>query len=222
MENKNSLRVINAFKISGLSQIRFSEELNVSAGHINEILKGKKNASNSLAEIAEIRFASAQDSTGPTSPAFPKPSHGKNKVPSDKMSERYVFVPLYDVEASAGAGAIIHSEQIIDHLAFLRDWIVNDLGLNAEKILLIKAIGDSMEPAIKDGAMLLVDTQSNRAGSDAVYVLRLDGDLVVKRIQNLMDGRVEIISNNSAYKTLISQTNAIDILGKVVWGGQKI
>lgn len=220
--DKNADILNKAFQASGLKKKEFAKRLRVSPSHISDILNGRGKASNSLSELAEIHFLVDSVTPTTTSPAFPKPSHGKNKVPSDEMSERYVFVPLYDVEASAGAGAIIHSEQIIDHLAFLRDWIVKDLGLNAEKILLIKAIGDSMEPAIKDGAMLLVDTQSNRAGSDAVYVLRLDGDLVVKRIQNLMDGRVEIISNNSAYKTLISQTNAIDILGKVVWGGQKI
>ena len=181
-----------------------------------------------LKEVAVICAVSSQwlltgsDEHKPTYPAFPKPSHPENKEGSNQLSERYVFVPLYDVQASAGSGAMVHSEQIVDYLAFLRDWLVNQLGLDAKKVMLIKVIGDSMEPTIKDKALLLVNREVDRPSSDAVYVIRQDGDLIVKRIQNLMDGRIEIRSDNSGYKPLIVPADTVKIMGKVVWYGQNI
>lgn len=178
-------------------------------------------------EIAEIcNIAPDWLLTGSGSPEsrkapFPKPTDGENKTVPNSLSDRYVYLPLYDVEASAGHGSMIHSEQIIDHLAFLREWVQKELGLNPERVLLIKAIGDSMTPTIKAGALLLVNMEVTKVRNDSIYIIRQDGDLLVKRVQNLMDGRVEIKSDNADYKPIIVQSKTLDVIGEVVWGGQR-
>ena len=47
---------------------------------------------------------------------------GEGQTPTEleqsSKQEGYIFVPRYDVQVSAGQGSLIHSEQIVSHLAF--------------------------------------------------------------------------------------------------------
>jgi phage repressor protein C with HTH and peptisase S24 domain len=139
-------------------------------------------------------------------------------------ADEYVLVPRYDVTASAGPGALVQSEQVVDHLAFKRDW-VKRLGLEAGQLALITAKGDSMEPTIRDGYLLLVDLRQHQATADAIYILRFDHELIAKRLQRLFTGEVKIKSDNPAYDEQlvpVDQVNKLNIVGKVVWGGGRM
>jgi phage repressor protein C with HTH and peptisase S24 domain len=136
--------------------------------------------------------------------------------------EGYIFVPRYDVQVSAGQGSLIHSEQIVSHLAFEETWIRQELGLDPNHIVLIQAIGDSMNPTFNAGALLLVNTKVNQIKNDSIYVINRDNELIVKRIQDLWNGQIKIKSDNPKYEPLIIQkTDSIKIAGEVIWIGQK-
>ncbi|AKH39462.1 hypothetical protein AAW31_04760 [Nitrosomonas communis] len=137
----------------------------------------------------------------------------------------FVFVPRYDVRGSAGHGSIIHSEQIVDHLAFRADWVKNTLGVTEKDLVLISVKGDSMEPTIGNEDLILVNIQEHRIEENAIYVLQHDGALLVKRIQRKMDGSVIIKSDNLLYEQEVldsSKAEALRVLGRVVWFGRKI
>jgi phage repressor protein C with HTH and peptisase S24 domain len=136
--------------------------------------------------------------------------------------EGYVFVPKYDVQVSAGQVSLIHSEQIVSHLAFQENWIRQELGIDPNHIVLIQAVGDSMNPTFNAGALLLVNTKVNEIKNDSIYVINRDDELIVKRIQDLWNGQIKIKSDNPKYEPLIIQkTDALKIVGEVVWVGQK-
>ncbi|MCF6267801.1 MAG: helix-turn-helix transcriptional regulator [Desulfuromusa sp.] len=139
-------------------------------------------------------------------------------------SDEFALVPRYNVQASAGGGADVHSEQVVDHLAFKRSWL-HEMGLQQEKLALITAKGDSMEPTIKNGDMLLVDTRVTTA-ADGIYVLRMDGMLLAKRlIKNPIDQSVTVKSDNNIYPPVTAQKDQLgllEIVGRVVWIGGKI
>lgn len=137
----------------------------------------------------------------------------------------YTLVPRYDVLASAGGGADVHSEQVVDHLAFKTAWLKTDMGLAPNHLTLISAVGDSMEPTIREGDLLLIDHTQDQVTEDAIYVLRHDGLLIAKRLQKALDGTIYIRSDNTIYKELtVSKDNLADlrIVGRVVWFGRKI
>lgn len=139
-------------------------------------------------------------------------------------ADEYVLVPRYDVTASAGPGALVASEQVVDHLAFKREW-VKRLGLEAGQLALITAKGDSMEPTVRDGYLLLVDLRQRQAHQDAIYILRFDSELIAKRLQRMFDGSVKIKSDNPAYDEQlvpVDQVGKLNIVGKVVWGGGRM
>lgn len=139
--------------------------------------------------------------------------------------EQFSIVPKYDVQASAGYGAFLQSEQIVDYLAFKRSWVRSDLRADPFKLALITADGDSMEPTIRTGDLLLIDLSQTRIKKDSIYVLRMEDTLLAKRLQWLYDGRLAIRSDNPAYREQIIPELEIDhlqIVGRVVWFGRQL
>lgn len=136
----------------------------------------------------------------------------------------FVMVPKYDVHASAGNGSVIHDEAIVDHLAFKRDWIRQSLGLDPACLALIDVRGDSMTPTIDCGDLLLLDTRAEQPRSEGVYVINLNGTLLVKRVRIKLSGVVEIISDNPKYGSETISGEELErlvIVGRVVWHGRK-
>ena len=134
----------------------------------------------------------------------------------------FCLVPRYAVHAGAGPGMEVQSEQIVDHLAFKTEWLKTAMGLMSDKLALITARGDSMEPAIGDGDLMLLDMRELRTLDPSIYVVRMEQSLVAKRLQRLTDGRVRINSDNPLYGSETVHSEEIQILGRVVWIGRKV
>lgn len=137
-------------------------------------------------------------------------------------ADGYTKVPRFEVKASAGGGAIIHSEQIVDHLYFKTEWVKNVLGIPRDFLALISVQGDSMEPTLSNGDLILVDTRASRVEDGAIYVVQYDDALLVKRLQKKYDGSVVIRSDNTLYEPEIlhgEEAINLKIVGRVVWAG---
>lgn len=135
----------------------------------------------------------------------------------------FVFVPRYEVEASMGNGTMIHSEQIVDYLAFREDWVRLELGLNPSNLILISSVGDSMEPTLRTNDLLLIDRGSSEVRHDAIYCFAYNGELRVKRMQFRMNGVMVVKSDNPRYETEEVSADNLDlikIIGRVVWYGR--
>ena len=134
-----------------------------------------------------------------------------------------VLVSRYNVQPSAGHGSTFENEQVVCHMPFSRKWLKN-MGLQSDKLAIVSAMGDSMHPTIKDGSLLMIDTSKVEA-TDGIFVLKMAGELMVKRLQRSpLDQSVTIKSDNDSYVPIIAkedQLNLLDIVGKVVWIGSK-
>lgn len=137
----------------------------------------------------------------------------------------FVLVPRYDIEASAGPGRAVQRESEVGRVAFRKDWL-RGRGVDPVDANIIRIVGDSMEPEIPDGALVLVDTAQERLGPDGIYVLLLDGDVVAKRLQrDLATGGVIVHSENRRYsdQTLTAeQAENLHIIGRVIWIAKEI
>ncbi len=138
--------------------------------------------------------------------------------------EGFVPVPRYDVRASAGPGALNDDENIADYLAFREDWIRKDLGTSPDEVLCLNAIGDSMEPTIRSGDVILIDRAIKRIADEAIYVVAIGEALLLKRVQPLVGG-VELRSDNPLYKpdTLTrAEADNLRVYGRVRWIGRVV
>lgn len=143
---------------------------------------------------------------------------------NDQIREGYVKIPRYDVDASAGGGALVANEQVVDYIQFKPDWIKTALGVSANNLALITVKGDSMEPTLSNGDIVMVDTTDRQFEANAIYVMQNWGSLLVKRIQRKMDGTVVIKSDNKAYEPETVRGDLVDslhVVGRVVWYGRR-
>lgn len=155
-----------------------------------------------------------------------KGDRSQGAVPhTTKANDEYVHIPRYEVEASAGGGAIIHSEQVVDYLSFRTDWVRSTLGISVRDLALISVIGDSMEPTLSEGDVVLLDMTTKSVLDGSIYVLQLNGGLLVKRIHRKLDGSVVVKSDNPRYDPEIVSEDSADLLkiiGRVVWVGRRL
>lgn len=139
--------------------------------------------------------------------------------------DEFVFIPRYNVTAAAGHGSAIHNEQIMHHLAFRKYWIDNVLNACTKDLVVIGVTGDSMEGEIDNGDIILINTQDTHL-NNGIYVIRINGELIVKRIQKLPGGIITVISANEAYESFKVDTNNpptdFECIGRVVWHGRNV
>lgn len=116
----------------------------------------------------------------------------KNGIESSDL----VTIPAYgEVRPSAGAGSVSPNQQSTSVVAFDRGWL-REIGVNPGYAVVLFADGDSMYPTIPNGSAMVVDTSKLEIRHGCIYVFDLDGDLMVKRIERLPDGTIDLISDN--------------------------
>jgi phage repressor protein C with HTH and peptisase S24 domain len=72
-----------------------------------------------------------------------------------------------------------------------------------------------MVPTIADGDQIVIDERDTRVSeSPAIFVLRRDGVLLVKRVAKVAEGFV-ISSDNPVYPPI--RSTSVDVIGRVVW-----
>ena len=121
-------------------------------------------------------------------------------LPAGMSREEFVFVPLYQVLAAAGTGNENYEEEAVDYVAFSAGWMRQNLGIAPTQAALIQVTGDSMEPTLSEGDLVLVDRSQRKYTREGIYVLRSEGLLLIKRLQLVRPATVRAISDNSAYK----------------------
>ena len=143
----------------------------------------------------------------------------------EPVQSGFVMFPRYEIEAGAGPGRNVQSEQVVDFVSFKEEWVQNFLRVPRKDLALLSVKGDSMNPTLNDGDMILVDLRSERIEDSAIYVLEFDDALLVKRIQRKLDGSIVIKSDNQLYDAEILQKDragALKIIGRVVWSGRRM
>ncbi|WP_296116551.1 helix-turn-helix transcriptional regulator [uncultured Neisseria sp.] len=139
--------------------------------------------------------------------------------------DEFVFVPRYDIQAAAGHGQLVGDEQPMFAMAFRRYWIENYVTRDIKNLSVISVKGDSMEGVLNDGDTILIN-HGQTTPRDGLYVLRHNENLLVKRLQLIPGGIVNVISANEAYPTfeidLKNPTDDVAIIGRVEWFGRSI
>lgn len=114
-------------------------------------------------------------------------------------SGRILRVPLHCLSASAGQGTFCDADHVQEWLPITEE-VVIWLGVPLEALCAVRVDGNSMEPTIRDRELIFVDRRITKAKADGIYVIRIDDALMVKRIQLLPRGALEVSSDNPAFK----------------------
>jgi len=136
-------------------------------------------------------------------------------------NEDFTAVPRYDAPLSAGPGADNGDAQVVEKLAFRRDWLAR-IGVAPSAAVLVPVSGDSMAPTLHDGDLALIDTNRKAVRTGQVYALTdLDGSTRVKRLDRLPTGlilRSDAPTHPAEFRP-IPDAARVAIIGQVVWSG---
>lgn len=123
-------------------------------------------------------------------------------------------VPRLDVAASAGGGSAVEGEALLG-LDIMSVELARSLGIREGTASIIRVVGDSMAPGLVDGDRLLIDEASRTPDAKGgVYVVRIDGVLLVKRVRRV-GRRLEVSSDNPEAPPLPGGVPAV--IGRAVW-----
>jgi len=137
------------------------------------------------------------------------------------QSGEYVLIPQINGQISAGTG--LSPDNTADcKVAFRREWIKRKG--DPDKMSLIKVEGDSMDPTILSGDLVLVDHNRNYvAPQGGIYALSINHEIMIKRIHPLhSEGKLRIISDNKKYEPVDYEEERVKINGKVIWYAREI
>ena len=138
-------------------------------------------------------------------------------------SDEHYPVPVYDLRASAGAGALAIDVPSSEHLMFREQWLRKIAG-DLHQLLVLEISGDSMWETLHDGDHVLVDRAQTNPRREGLYVIRIDDMLQVKRISmHPVSKLLTVKSDNPAYPTYGDlPPESIVIMGRVVWIGRSL
>ena len=140
------------------------------------------------------------------------------KLWPDIPSEDVINIPVYEQAYSAGRGQELpDSSEILDYVA-----LPKELKRYRDSIRAAYVRGDSMEPTIFDGDIILFDS-FGYDNTDGIYSINYRGAGFVKRLQRDKDC-VHIISDNHMYKEMTESGESEDfrVVGKVRYVVHKV
>ena len=140
------------------------------------------------------------------------------------FEEDYALIPNYDVRAAAGGGAVFDGENVLDRLAFRRQWLRTVTNAPLDMLAVIQAHGDSMEPTTRSGDHMLVDRSDINPRREGIYVIAWDGVINVKRITVDYANKTLTVSSDNALhpSTQGVSPNDLTVLGRVIWIGRQL
>ncbi|NIZ13938.1 LexA family transcriptional regulator [Phaeobacter sp. HF9A] len=131
---------------------------------------------------------------------------------------QFISIPRLEVEASAGNGAEVLAETETHTYAFHQEWLTRR-GLKPATLSVISVRGDSMEPELNDGDLILIDRANTDLSDGKIYAVHFSGQLFVKRIQYVPGDSVRLISSNPHYAPIEiknPEADGVRVVGRVV------
>lgn len=134
------------------------------------------------------------------------------------IDDETISIPLLDVRGSCGGGsypacesmtALIRMVRVT--LEFIRKFAPS---ANLRGLHLVTATGDSMEPTIRAGDAILVDSTNTTITSDGIYAIQFENGIFIKRVQCQPVG-VILVSDNKLYSPIaVTDTSTLKVIGR--------
>lgn len=108
--------------------------------------------------------------------------------------------------------------------AFQAGWVRALASRGADRLVVVRMAGDSMQPTLHAGDQLLIDTADSLGRlRDGLYALRIGDEIIVKRLGVRPGARhVTVVSDNIAYPAWPGCDPAeLGVIGRLVWAGRR-
>ena len=194
--------------------IKAAETLRVSVDYLLGLTDDPTPSTELREQVDELSAKPLPEPAGPKALPFPAA-----ELAHQEADPELAWVGKYGVLGSAGPGAFVDSEHVVKQIGFRRDWL-RKKGLNPAKCSVIDVHGDSMEPTLHHGAMILIDHQRNRRLENRIFAVRYDDGPLIKRLMH-DNHHWLLVSDNEEYKPVKWPREAV-VIGQVMWTGRTL
>ena len=105
---------------------------------------------------------------------------------------------------------------MVSTFAFRKSWLKRKAS-SSKNVALMPVRGDSMEPIIIDGDVVMIDKGRRRVHDGYIYALGIGETVSIKRLYILPNGRCRVRSDNPEFESYEVDLKEIRILGQVIW-----
>lgn len=141
-------------------------------------------------------------------------------------ADGFAPIPYVAVRPSMGGGMVVDEEPAHgEPFHFHRGWIAQELRSEPRALRIMHVEGDSMEPTLMNGDIVLIDTERRMPTPPGVFVLHDGMGLVAKRLEHIPNSDpplIRIISDNPAYSAYERTSDEVNIVGRIRWFGRSI
>jgi phage repressor protein C with HTH and peptisase S24 domain len=221
------LKVLQLIQKSGKDMKAASLAIGKNAAYLQQFLfRGTPRSLSDDTREALAQFLGVEESELEHSFALPREARKRpSPVRVEKSGDELVSVPVVEVSASAGGGALNEeAPDVIGHWRLPRSLLERELKVHEHSVQLVSILGDSMSPTLSDGDKVLVDLAHKRPSPPGIYVLWDGTGLVAKRIE-VVPGespRVRLHSDNPLYSAYECHPDEVRISGRVVWAAKRL
>lgn len=207
----------------GLSQAELARRVKVSQPTINALIHGNNTSSRHLHRIAaelETSPAWLAGETDDDAPVAVAPSALDALM--DKLD--LAVVPELEIGYSMGAGATVFEQyEQRGIVPFQRAWLRSMMRGSIGDLFVARGDGDSMQPTILDGDIILIDTaQKAIRQQDRIWAVAYGELGMVKRVRRLPTGNYLLLSDNATVPPIECADEEMHVIGRVIWIGRRI
>jgi len=200
-------RIRTARKSAGLSQKTLAARVDISQSSLSEYENGEHQPDiDKLHDIARELGIDAEDLIGDNG----------SVTTSDDLPQT-VQIPEFSLTVAAGGGAVIDQEAPAGYWPWPRRFFAA-FDMNPHSFIVLTVSGDSMEPTLRSGDKLLIDTSRSNPATPGIYVLSMQDLAVVKRLEMIpgtKPPRIRISSDNPQHHAYEVNIEDLTVIGWV-------
>lgn len=210
-------RLINRRKRLGLSQRDLAKMVDVSVNTIQSYESGSLPRGEHFLNLARSLQCSLDWLVGLNTGGLSWPTNTEDDAPIAgsegtvwEAPRSWVFPPFLEMNEEC-------PPQGQPPVSFERKWL-SAIIANVHNARLLVAKGPSMSPTFSDGGLLLVNIGQKQIYQGQAYAIKLDGCLLVNRVEIRPGGIYRIVSDNCEIAPPYEiESSQMEVLGQVVW-----
>ena len=206
----------------GLKQANIAERLRASTSAIGTYWHGKRTWPTEMLEpLAVMLNWSVEEMLTGRSAGSPLAAEIRASLARSRENDDAVEVQEIDLAYGLGGTFSDGPVEVTTH-HFPRRWLEQITSTPAAQLTFARGRGDSMQPTIQDGDMVLIDRSQRTVREwDAIWALTVGDMAMIKRLRTKGD-RVAILSDNDRVPTDDVFHEEVNIVGRVIFIGRRI
>jgi phage repressor protein C with HTH and peptisase S24 domain len=213
-------RLVERLDAAELSQAALAQRVGVAQQTIWKLASGQSQNSRYLHKIARELGTTVEYLTGETD----DPNAGAVTVLERSEGTRNPDPDLVQVEmidlAYGMGGTFLDADSVeVEKVTFSRSWLRKFTQSPPQLLVSSQGMGDSMMPTIHDRDIVIIDRSNTRLDGemgDKIWAIVFAGMGMIKRLRQMPDGTVKIMSDNQLVRDEIATDGDLHIVGRVV------